>query len=497
MASVVTMQSFETFGDARQRDGYGRHLYRGNKPSAASVAAVVDHVSYAIAAPASTHTEGTQMELTKLRSIENAADGLDSRLDVMVNSGAGLTVDKTVASLSSTLAMFSATTVTSDFGTGYSSSITKGVGRDGTTPATVQTLGAGTGNTSVSLAATNDMLYAKAATLLTSGTAAIGGDAINWTQTNGANFKVSSAGSQYLYTHNAGTAGTSTGVSKWSLDPQNVLGNQMATGAFSFNSFNAAGTNEEVLNISAGAAAGTQQFVVSNATVGLGSAPTAGNMLTVTGNSNTTGNAIVGGDLSVAGNLNVTGTVTTVNSTSVNVTDKDITLASNAATSDVFNGGGLLLGATGANQVSFTYNDTLAAWSSSINENLVSGKSFFVAGGANTTAQTGLTLSESQLKFGVDTASLAFGTALTLNKDILAFASPDAAITLGSGANLTRIDKYGISTGSDTAAVYFGALKNWRIQLETINSVKYLAFAYTDDGTVNSPVYTDKFTLSP
>jgi hypothetical protein len=483
--ATVTMQSFETFGDARSKDSYGRHLYRAMKPAASTVAAVVENTSFAIAAPSSTHTEGTQIELSKLRSIENAADG------------ATASVDTTVASLSSVLAKFQSTTVTDDFGTGYTSSLTKGVGRDGTTPATVHTFGTGTSNTAVSLAATSDSIYAKAASLLTSGVVNVGGDAINWTQANGANFKVSSAGSQYLYTHNAGTAGTSTGVSKWSLDPQNVLGNQMASGAFSFNSFNAAGASEEVMNISAGAAAGTQKVTFTNADLGIGGAAVTGTKLTVTGSSNTTGNAQVGGDLAVLGNLNVTGTVTTVNSTSINVGDKLIELANAATTSAAFNGGGVLLGAPGAAQVSFTYDDVLKAWSSSINENLVSGKTYYVAGGTNTTAATGLSLAETGLSFGAGTASLAFGTALTMNKDLLAFTSPSAAISFGSGANLTRIDSNGISTGSDNAAVYFGSLRQWRIQIETINLVKYLSFSYVDDGTVLTPAYVDKFTISP
>jgi len=478
----------EAYGDYFARDVYNRHKYSANKPTSNTVQAKIDDIYYAVAAPGSSKTEDTQSELMKISAVQSTADNYTSRMDVNVNSGATASVDSLVASLSKLQSTFASTTITQDVGSNYTSSLTKGVARDNTTAATVQTFTTGASNTSVSIAASSDRLNLKASTLEATGTVVFGGNMTNFTQSGGtAGYKQSTAGSQYVYTHNAGTTGTSTGVTKYSLDGFNVDGLPMASGAFSYNSFNSTGAQEEVLRINGGAAAGQQTVAFTNSIVGVGQQPVAGQALSVLGNATITGSQTVTQDLSVLGNLNVTGTVNHVNSTEIDVVDKSITLASNTTDPSTFNGGGLLLGTTGnANQKSFLYNNTLGAWESNINENLLATKSYMINGLVNTTTQTGMNLSETALSFGSNAASMNFGTGMTFNQNLLQFASSDAQIKIGVAPNtITTIDKNGVTTNSDNAAVFFGSAKEWRIKIEIVNSMKMLAFQYCGDGSGN------------
>lgn len=482
------------------QDLYNRNQVHSIAAASAATPVSVGSSYYGItAATGSTHTASTQFQLASLNAVENTADGFDSSLQLTLNSGATASVDTLVANLSVVNSQFNSTNLTANFGSSFTSVLNKGVARDGSSAATVQTFSTGASGVASSIAASGDgKLYLKSTITQVAGELSLIGDQINWTQSGGtAGYKKSTAGSKYTYAHNAGTVGTSTGVSSWSLDPLNVDGLAMASSAYSFSSFNSAGAAEEVLRINAGAAAGQQTVAFTNSIMGIGQQPVSGQALSVTGNSKFTGSATVTADLAVLGNLNVTGTVTTVNSTSINVGDKDILLANAATSSADFNGGGLLLGPSGAYQVSYIYNDTLKSFDSSINQNVVSGKSYFAASGANTTLQTGMSLSEAGLAFGSDAAAFALGTKITMTKDLLAFADQNAAITIGSGATQMTLNQYGISTNSDSAAIYFGALREWKIIMQTISSVQYLSFQYVADGTVASPAYVTKFSISP
>jgi len=64
------------------------------------------------------------------------------------------------------------------------------------------------------------------------------------------------------------------------------------------------------------------------------------------------------GTVVIAGNLQVDGTTTTVNSTTLTIEDKNITLAQNAADSAAADGAGLTIAGAG---VTFNYNDSLTS----------------------------------------------------------------------------------------------------------------------------------------
>lgn len=94
----------------------------------------------------------------------------------------------------------------------------------------------------------------------------------------------------------------------------------------------------------------------------------------------------VNGDAIIAGNLTVNGSVTTINSTTLTIDDKNIVLASGNTLESFADGGGITLQASsnGSTDKSFTYHyDTNVAdqhWTSSESINIRSGKSYKING---------------------------------------------------------------------------------------------------------------------
>lgn len=499
MAAVL--RPLTTFGDARSRDVYHRHSYQVSAASSAATPVTVDHNFYGLtAATGSAHGAESQFELVKMSAVEDGADGFKGRLDITINDGTDATAAVKVAELSADNAKFVAKTLSADFGSSYSTALTKGVGQDGTTAAAVQTFNTGASGAAVKLAATSDRLYVKAADTDLSGEMTLEGDQLNWYQKGGtAGVKVSAANEKYIYTHNAGTVGTSTGVREFNLDGFNVDSLAMASGAFKFNGFNDTGAAEPLLTLGSGKATGTQAVQFSNSYIGVNQAPSATERLAVTGDVRVDGSQSVTGNLdaqnmTVRGNLTVDGSVTTVNSTEVVVADKNIVLGDGTTSGALLDGGGITVGSgsLGTGQFTFNYADALAAWQSNINLDLVTGKSYTLDSGSNTTAGTGATLSAGGLYFGAAAAELKLGDQVTLDSNELRFADPAAAIYIGNAA---KLDASGFSGTSDAVAVFLGALKNWRLQREVINGDDFLTMSWCADGTVQGAQYTTKFSV--
>ena len=95
------------------------------------------------------------------------------------------------------------------------------------------------------------------------------------------------------------------------------------------------------------------------------------------------GNVIIGGDLTV------NGTTTTIDTTHLQIEDKNITLAYGNTSDATADGGGITL--LGTTNKTFTWVDSTDAWTSSEHMNLVSGKSYKINGTAITAALPSLT----------------------------------------------------------------------------------------------------------
>ena len=149
-----------------------------------------------------------------------------------------------------------------------------------------------------------------------------------------------------------------------------------------------------------------------------------------------------GTSLTLSGDLTVNGTTTTINSTTVTVDDKNLELGSSASPTDAgADGGGITL--KGATDKTFNWIDATDAWTSSENMNLLTGKSFLIAGTS--------VLSGSTLGSGVTASSLtSVGTITTgvWNGTAIAVANGGTGST-DAGAARTAL---GVAIGTDVQA---------------------------------------------
>jgi hypothetical protein len=90
-----------------------------------------------------------------------------------------------------------------------------------------------------------------------------------------------------------------------------------------------------------------------------------------------TGTTTVNNNMTVTGNLTVSGTTTTVSSSTLEVTDKNITVAKGAADSSAADGAGITVDGASA---TFNYVHATTAWTSSQDINLASGKVYKING---------------------------------------------------------------------------------------------------------------------
>jgi hypothetical protein len=130
------------------------------------------------------------------------------------------------------------------------------------------------------------------------------------------------------------------------------------------------------------------------------------------------------GNVTVGGNLVVNGTTTTISSTTLAVADKNIELAKGSTTDAAADGGGITLHGTG--DYTLNWVSATASWTSSEHFNILTGKSYKIAG-TNVLSATALgstvvgssltsvgTLTSGSLGSGFTTVSVALGgTGLT------------------------------------------------------------------------------------
>ena len=152
-----------------------------------------------------------------------------------------------------------------------------------------------------------------------------------------------------------------------------------------------------------------------------------GTDLNVTGNTTLSTNLTVTGNATITGDLTVNGTTTTVNSTTLTVDDKNIELGSVASPTNVTaDGGGITL--KGATDKTFNWVSATAAWTSSEDLNLLTGKVYEINGTS--------VLSATTLGSGVTGSSLtSVGTLTSLTNSgntILGDASADTVTINGT-----------------------------------------------------------------
>jgi len=203
--------------------------------------------------------------------------------------------------------------------------------------------------------------------------------------------------------------GPSTGTSVNLLFPTQgghiTLGGSQTTGNLTLGGGSARTTG--VIGIGTGATTtGTKTINIGTASTGGTTAITVGSSSGATSNITLNGTVTAANNLVVTGDLTVNGTTTTINSTTLAVDDKNITLGDvETPTDTTADGGGITL--KGATDKTFNWVDSTDSWTSSEHINLASGKSYYMNGTA--LKDVSETLSNKTLASAIAT------TALTLN----------------------------------------------------------------------------------
>ena len=214
-----------------------------------------------------------------------------------------------------------------------------------------------------------------------------GGTGITSLGTNVATFLGTPSSANLL---SAVTDETGTGVLVFSTSP--TFTTAMDSGA-TFTAFASAttltvgytGTVASTTNISTGAVAASTTKTVNIGTGGVASSTTNVNIGSAAG-----GLVTVNSSLTVTGDLTVNGTTTTINSTTLSVDDKNIELASIASPTDTTaDGAGITV--KGTSDKTLNWVSTNAAWTSSENFDLASGKTYKI-GAANVLSSSTLSL---------------------------------------------------------------------------------------------------------
>ena len=183
----------------------------------------------------------------------------------------------------------------------------------------------------------------------------------------------------------------------------------------------------------------------------------------------------------ITGNLTVNGTTTTVNSTTVTVDDINIELGSVASPTDITaNGGGITL--KGATDKTLNWVSSTAAWTSSEDFNLLTGKVYEINGTtvlSATTLGSGVTGS-SLTSVGTIGTGVWNGTAITGQYGGTGVNNSGKTITIGGNFTHTGAHTLGLTTSANTS-----------ITLPTTGTLATLAGTETfTNKTLTSPTFT-------
>jgi hypothetical protein len=216
---------------------------------------------------------------------------------------------------------------------------------------------------------------------------------------------------------------------------------------------------------------------------------------------NASGNTSLNGNVTVGGNLTVSGTNTIINANTITVSDKNIELGTvGSPTNTTADGGGITL--RGTTDKTFTWSNSTAAWTSSEDLNLLTGKVYEING---TTV-----LSSTALGSGITGSSLtSFGTSPTLTTPVVSSGgatfngstSGTTVLRANATAGTTTITLPAttgtVVTTGDTGTVTSAMIANAAILDADINASANIALSKIATGTAgNILVYNSSGVLT-
>jgi len=239
---------------------------------------------------------------------------------------------------------------------------------------------------------------------------------------------------------------TTTGTITSSKVSTTKLSFNPSTGTLSATSFAGALTGNVTGNVNASGIVTAAQFVTgaSGSAIGI-------NTNTISGPATITIDPAAVGDntglVVIKGDLQIDGTTTTVNSTTVTVDDKNITLASGAANDAAADGGGITV-ESGQGNKTFNWVDATDSWTSSEHMNLLTGKSYKINGTDVLTSTTlGSGIVNSSLTSVGTLGSLTVTGAIVANGGVQGNINSSGVSTVSS-LSATNINATGVTTAT-------------------------------------------------
>jgi hypothetical protein len=196
--------------------------------------------------------------------------------------------------------------------------------------------------------------------------------------------------------------------------------------------------------------------------------------------------------LTVSGDLTVNGTTTTINSTTVTVDDKNIELGSVASPTDVTaDGGGITL--KGATDKTFNWVSSTAAWTSSEDFNLATGKVYEIAGTTVLSASQvlGKSMPSGSVVGTADTQTLTNKTIAAGSNTISGLTNSNLSGTAGiTNANLANYTISGVALGSNLSTLTMGVSGTGLSGSTTYNGSGAATFTVASNATSANTVST-------
>lgn len=171
--------------------------------------------------------------------------------------------------------------------------------------------------------------------------------------------------------------------------------------------------------------------------------------LTLPTTSGTFVTANTSGDVTISGNLTVSGTTTTIDTTNLQVEDKNIILGYGSTSDAAVDGGGITL--TGATNHTFNWVDATDAWTSSEHMNLASGKSYYMNG--TLLKDVSETLTNKTISGGTLTGTLTAGGGVGSSGQYLESTGTGVRWTTVSGYSAPTIGSTLIASGSTVTTI--------------------------------------------
>jgi hypothetical protein len=190
------------------------------------------------------------------------------------------------------------------------------------------------------------------------------------------------------------------------------------------------------------------------------------------------------GNVTIAGNLTVRGTTTSVDSTTVNIGDKNINLGTGSSDLAVLSGGGIDLGTNA--EVQWRYDNGNTAWTSNKSVNLSASQEFKIGGSS--------VLSSTTLGSGVTASSLtSVGTITSLTASALnvtGLAKLDGNVNLGNASSdiitaagqLTASEGVAVASGKSISLGGVKALGTGSVEHPNLGATNAVIVSYNGEG---------------